>query len=400
MEDTRLKRTIKFALISLAIILVVPTFALSTSGIAEAPVSQYQNSSLPVVNVTLYEGEINATTYGFGNTSSSLTSPGPALTFRQGQTYTVTVHNVGAFPHSWAISTQPNLNGQILFNSEILPNAWIQPGETGSITFTPDKTDIFYYICPVPGHTELGMWGRAIVNHPYVYRPGVSPGQFLRYSLNVTATGNDTELLPHVMFQPAWSNVTVVSVTNDSIIFQQVFYNATTTQPVIIKQNVMNGSRNDSILAFPVSFIAANLTEGDPIVLSSFISSTINETAPASFLGQTLETNHHISPYNQSNVNVYGITINETLTLQIYWERKTGIMLEELIEGHTSRSDGTGGTLTTDLTLLILILSAEPQLPVIAEFDSPLILLSLMTAILLIITSVKKRRRSHITPVH
>ncbi|MCW3994826.1 MAG: plastocyanin/azurin family copper-binding protein [Candidatus Bathyarchaeota archaeon] len=126
----------------------------------------YKPSSTPsagAIQVTLYAGEVSSTTYGFGNTSTSITSPGPTLTFKQGQEYTVTVHNDGALPHSWEINTQNSTSGQVLFNSEINPGTYISPGQSGSVTFTPTQTGNFYYICPVPGHAELGMWGNVVV---------------------------------------------------------------------------------------------------------------------------------------------------------------------------------------------------------------------------------------------
>ncbi len=116
------------------------------------------------IAMTLYEGEVSTTSYGFGNSASSLSSPGPTLTFTEGQSYTMTVYNVGTLPHSWAISTQNSTSGTILFNSEIDPGVYISPGQSGSVTFTPNQSGNFYYICPFPGHADLGMWGPVVIN--------------------------------------------------------------------------------------------------------------------------------------------------------------------------------------------------------------------------------------------
>ncbi len=123
----------------------------------------YEQSLTPAPQgtaVTLYEGEIGSQ-YGFGNSNTSLTSPGPTLTFKKGQTYTMTVYNVGTLPHSWEICTTNNTSGQVLFNSQISPT--IPAKGSGSVTFTPDQTGNFYYICPVAGHAALGMWGNVTI---------------------------------------------------------------------------------------------------------------------------------------------------------------------------------------------------------------------------------------------
>ncbi len=114
--------------------------------------------------MTLYEGEVSTTQYGFGTSASSLASPGPTLTFTEGQSYTMTVYNVGAITHSWAIASSNTGTPSPLFNSEINPGAYISPGQSGSVTFTPNQSGNFYYVCPVPGHSDLGMWGPVVIN--------------------------------------------------------------------------------------------------------------------------------------------------------------------------------------------------------------------------------------------
>jgi len=116
------------------------------------------------IALTLYEGEVSSTSYGFGNSASSLSSPGPTLTLKQGQSYTMTVYNVGTLPHSWEISSTNTGTPSPLFNSEINPGTYIAGGQSGSVTFTPNQSGNFYYVCPVPGHGDLGMWGNVVVN--------------------------------------------------------------------------------------------------------------------------------------------------------------------------------------------------------------------------------------------
>jgi uncharacterized cupredoxin-like copper-binding protein len=114
--------------------------------------------------LTLYAGETGSAAYGFGNSASSLESnPGPTITLTQGTTYTMTVHNVGTMPHGWEITSQ-KATGSVLFGAQIDATSYIQPGSSGSVTFTPNQAGNFYYICPVPGHIALGMWGNVVVN--------------------------------------------------------------------------------------------------------------------------------------------------------------------------------------------------------------------------------------------
>ncbi len=120
-------------------------------------------SSANAIQVTIYAGEVSPTQYGFGNSSSSITSPGPTLTLKVGQPYTVTCNNVGAMPHGWEITAQNATGSQVLFGAQIAATNYLAPGASGSVTFTPNTAGNYYYICPVPGHVQLGMWGNIVV---------------------------------------------------------------------------------------------------------------------------------------------------------------------------------------------------------------------------------------------
>jgi uncharacterized cupredoxin-like copper-binding protein len=113
--------------------------------------------------LTLYAGEVSSAQYGFGNSASTLTSdPGPTLNLKVGTTYTMTVHNVGTMPHAWEITSE-KATGSALFGAQIDVTTYIQPGASASVTFTPNQAGNFYYLCPVPGHIDLGMWGNVVV---------------------------------------------------------------------------------------------------------------------------------------------------------------------------------------------------------------------------------------------
>ncbi len=105
--------------------------------------------------------------YGFGNSAGSITSnPGPTLTFTSGQTYTVTLHNVGTVSHNWAI-TKDKADGStdLAFSGAQIasPTNPVAPGSTQSVTFTAGTAGSYYYICQVDAHVSLGMWGTVTV---------------------------------------------------------------------------------------------------------------------------------------------------------------------------------------------------------------------------------------------
>ena len=149
-------KTMLYAIVAVVIIVIVIVGVyLATMNPGSSPTA--------TKTITLYEGEVSVTQYGFGNTASSLASPGPPLTFKVGDVVQMTVHNVGTLPHSWEISTKSDLSGQMLFNSVINSGSNIAPGGSGTVTFTVTQAGNFYYICPLPGHTDLGMYGSVTV---------------------------------------------------------------------------------------------------------------------------------------------------------------------------------------------------------------------------------------------
>jgi plastocyanin len=118
----------------------------------------------PNVFITIYGDEIAGAKFGFGLSSDNVTSPGPTLNFTVGDVIQVTFHNIGNMPHTFALVQELSDNPQILFNSEIGSRVQpIPPGGGGSVVFRVDKAGQYYYICTVPGHYVLGMWGMVLV---------------------------------------------------------------------------------------------------------------------------------------------------------------------------------------------------------------------------------------------
>jgi uncharacterized cupredoxin-like copper-binding protein len=119
----------------------------------------------PTVSVTLYAGEISTGKYGFGLSDNNLTSPGPTLRFKTSDVVNVTVVNVGKLPHAFALTNAPRTGASVLFSAAIASGSNpLPPGQKGTTIFRPNSpSDLYYYICPVPGHPELGMYGSCIV---------------------------------------------------------------------------------------------------------------------------------------------------------------------------------------------------------------------------------------------
>jgi plastocyanin len=152
------------AVIALAITLYSASMVVLVFNL-QPPLNTSSNSNkTPTVNILLYEGEVSATKYGFGNTSSTLTSPGPTLRFNLTDVVNITVINVGKMPHAFAITSAPKTGSHVLFNAEIgSASNPLQPGKQGSVIFTLGNAGSFFYICPIPGHAEAGMYGSVII---------------------------------------------------------------------------------------------------------------------------------------------------------------------------------------------------------------------------------------------
>jgi plastocyanin len=122
-------------------------------------------STVPNVNISLYEGAVSSNLYGFGYSANNLVSPGPTLTFKVGDIVNVTVTDVGQLPHNWAIVSTNQTSAPVQFNAQIRSaSSPLQHGESGSVVFTVTKAGDYYYICQVEGHVDLGMWGKVVVN--------------------------------------------------------------------------------------------------------------------------------------------------------------------------------------------------------------------------------------------
>ncbi|MBC8363880.1 MAG: cupredoxin domain-containing protein [Actinobacteria bacterium] len=90
------------------------------------------------------------------------------FTIAAGQEVTVTYRNDGAVDHSFTILEEGTVISKLEdYNEDMeIPDTHIhlEPGETGSATFTISKPGRYQFICELPGHLEAGMKGQLTVS--------------------------------------------------------------------------------------------------------------------------------------------------------------------------------------------------------------------------------------------
>jgi plastocyanin len=159
MEDPVVaKKVLTSGFVALGILIILAGAVLAGVG---APVTLPK----PNVSITLYAGEVSPTLFGFGNSATSITSPGPTLNFTVGDVVNMTVFNAGTMPHNWALVASNDTSGKVLFGAQIdSGQVPIPVNESASVVFKVTKTGNYYYICQVAGHVQLGMWGNVVMN--------------------------------------------------------------------------------------------------------------------------------------------------------------------------------------------------------------------------------------------
>jgi len=119
----------------------------------------------PTVTLTVDGGEISPVKFGFALEGKNMTSPGPQIKVKRGDIVQITFKNIGGKmnqPHTFAVVTGDN---RLAFEGARVGTATepIDVGKSGTVTFVVDKAGEFTYVCEVPGHRQLGMWGKFIV---------------------------------------------------------------------------------------------------------------------------------------------------------------------------------------------------------------------------------------------
>ena len=88
----------------------------------------------------------------------------PTIHVNVGDKIIFNVVNDGRSFHSFGVTKDAEGYGGIIAGSEIAsPNNPLKSGEGGTSEFVAGEEGTYYYICTVPGHRELGMFGEIIV---------------------------------------------------------------------------------------------------------------------------------------------------------------------------------------------------------------------------------------------
>jgi hypothetical protein len=195
-------------------------------------------------------------------------------------------------------------------------------------------------------------------------------------------------------------NITVLKISDSNI----TYYKSTneTQYPYgvneTIELNIETGDLNDSMIYPAWWFISKDLNAGDPIYSSpTYQNLVINETIVTDHLGLSLATNHLQTNVTYLNLYFSGCFCNVTETSDSYWDRTTGVIVENIVNINQSRSDGSGDSFVTLRTKSLLILSAAPN---ISEFPSFLILSLFMIATLLAVIVYRRKHRLDNFAVH
>jgi plastocyanin len=149
---------------TMAIVAVVVVIVVVVGGVLAYELTRPGGTTGGGTHIDIYATD---SPYGFGMSAGSITSPGPNLPLTSGQTYTITLHNVGTVPHNFAI-TKEKVDGStnLAFSGAQIASASnpVSPGSSASTTFTAGTAGTYYYICQIDSHVSLGMWGTVTVS--------------------------------------------------------------------------------------------------------------------------------------------------------------------------------------------------------------------------------------------
>jgi nitrite reductase (NO-forming) len=88
----------------------------------------------------------------------------PGITVKSGDTVTIHVKNDSKSFHSFGVVTDQEDPNSVVWNAAYKSaDNPMKPGETGDVTFVAGAPGTYHYICTVPGHADLGMNGKFIV---------------------------------------------------------------------------------------------------------------------------------------------------------------------------------------------------------------------------------------------
>lgn len=116
-------------------------------------------NATPTVEFTIFGGEAGPK-FGFALEGQQIASPGPPIKVKAGDIVKVTFKNSGSTAHAFAVVKENKDTAAVVFRGTVGSGSRpLVPGSQASAVFTADKVGNYFYICPVPGHALLGMWG-------------------------------------------------------------------------------------------------------------------------------------------------------------------------------------------------------------------------------------------------
>ena len=229
---------------------------------------------------------------------------------------------------------------------------------------------------------------------------GVSQGQFLRYSQDVSVTGNDTALLNQTGFSEwhGFCSIIVIYVNNSQIEFIKDVYNASYSNYYIRDADVETGrGLADYLLGYEPFFVAANLTAGDFVVNPQDwgLSISINDTVLTNYLGSPRETNHIIIEKN-GNATVNNVEVSCNNTYEYFLDKLTGVSVRLIFDFQYYRGNETD-LLVTDVRCEFDLLSSDPAIP---EFALNMLVTFFGIASLLFIAISTKKHHARAMVTH
>lgn len=88
-------------------------------------------------------------------------APG-SISATAGTEVTVTVSNIGGIQHSWVLlnaGDEVTATAEISDDRILASSGDLEPGESGTVSFTAPAAGTYQIVCHIPGHTEAGMTG-------------------------------------------------------------------------------------------------------------------------------------------------------------------------------------------------------------------------------------------------
>lgn len=89
--------------------------------------------------------------------------PNPTVQLKKGEKITIMFKNTGAIPHDFTVEGLKAAGIPAGHTPGGGAGQTLDPGQEAEITFAPDAAGTFTYFCSVPGHKELGMVGKIII---------------------------------------------------------------------------------------------------------------------------------------------------------------------------------------------------------------------------------------------